>query len=156
MLSATLKLGPTQQGSGPRGRTFILKLFLNLPMAISLSHRPVHFFSNAWFTFSSRVLVETFGKMWTRRSTHKCRHSHSHAESSITRQDIRDIFVSFDSGMIYRHVSESFETRWEQVESVEDETNISFTLSFSSCLVPSQWECKLGITGFIHWMPVTI
>ncbi len=37
------------------------------------------FNSNAWFTFSSRVLVETFGEMWTRWSMHKCRHSHSHA-----------------------------------------------------------------------------
>ncbi len=56
-------------------------------------------------------------------------------ESSITKQDIRDILVSFDSGLIYQLVSESFETRQEQVESVEDKTNILFTLSFSSCLV---------------------
>ncbi len=55
-------------------------------------------------------------------------------ESSITRQDIWDILVSFDLGLIYRHVSESFETRQEQVESMEDETNVPFTLSFSSCL----------------------
>ncbi len=33
--------------------------------------------SNAWFTISSRIVVETFGEMWTRWSTHKCRHSHS-------------------------------------------------------------------------------
>ncbi len=66
-------------------------------------------------------------------------------ESSIMRQDIRDILVSFDSGLIYQHVSESFVTRWEQVESVEDETNIPFTLSFSSCLVLSQRECKSDI-----------
>ncbi len=83
--------------------------------------------SNAWFTFSSRVLVETFGEMWTR-------------------QDIRDIFVSFDSGLIYQHVSESFEMRREQVESVEDETNVPFTLSFLSCLMLSRWECKPSIT----------
>ncbi len=59
-------------------------------------------------------------------------------ESSITRRDIRDILISFDSGMIYRHVSESFEMRQEQVESVEDEMNVPFTLSFSSCLVLSR------------------
>ncbi len=35
----------------------------------------------AWFTFSSRLLVETFGKMWTRQSTHECRHSHFHART---------------------------------------------------------------------------
>ncbi len=35
-------------------------------------------------------------------------------ESLITRQDIRDILVSFDSGLIYR-VSESFEMRREPV-----------------------------------------
>ncbi len=27
-------------------------------------------YHNAWFTFSFRILVETFGDMWTRRSTH--------------------------------------------------------------------------------------
>ncbi len=67
-------------------------------------------------------------------------------ESSITRQDIRDTLIFFDSKLIYRHVSESFETRWEHVESVEDDTNVPFTLSFSSCLVLSRRECKLGIT----------
>ncbi len=51
-------------------------------------------------------------------------------ESSITRQDIRDILVSFDSGLIYRYVSKSLETRREQVESMEDETNVPFTFSF--------------------------
>ncbi len=34
----------------------------------------------AWFTFSSRVLVETFGEMWTRQGTYECRHSHSCAK----------------------------------------------------------------------------
>ncbi len=63
---------------------------------------------------------------------------------SITRQDIRDIHVCFDSGLIYRHVSESFEMRREQVESVVDETNVLFALSFSSCLT-SRRECKPGI-----------
>ncbi len=43
-------------------------------------------------------------------------------ESSITRQDIPDILVSFDSGLIYQHVSESFHMRREQVKSVENET----------------------------------
>ncbi len=65
--------------------------------------------------------------------------------SSITRQDIWDILVSFNSGLIYRHVFESFKTRWEQVKSVEDEMNVPFTLSFSSCLILSQRECKAGI-----------
>ncbi len=52
-------------------------------------------------------------------------------ESSITRQDI---LISFDCGLIYRHASESFKTRQEQVKSVEDETNVPFILPFSSCL----------------------
>ncbi len=30
----------------------------------------------AWSAFLSRVLVGTFGEMWTRRSTHECKHSH--------------------------------------------------------------------------------
>ncbi len=67
-------------------------------------------------------------------------------ESSIMRQNIQDILVSFDWRLIYWRVSESFETRREQVESVKDEMNVPFTLSFSSCLVLSQWECKPGIT----------
>ncbi len=66
-------------------------------------------------------------------------------ELSITRQDIRDILISLDSGLIYWHVSESFKTRREQVESVEDEANVPFTLSFLSCLVLSRRECKPGI-----------
>ncbi len=66
-------------------------------------------------------------------------------ELSIMGQDIRDILISFDSGMIYRHVSESFETRREQNKSVEDETNVPFTLSFSSSLTLFRWECKPGI-----------
>ncbi len=53
-------------------------------------------------------------------------------ESSITRPNIRDILISFDS-------------RWEQVESMEDETNVPFTLSFSSCLVLSRQEFKWGV-----------
>ncbi len=35
--------------------------------------------------------------------------------------------------------------RREQVESVEDKTNVPLTLSFSSCLVLFQRECKPGI-----------
>ncbi len=67
-------------------------------------------------------------------------------ESSIMRQDIRDILVSFDSGLIYQHVSKSFEMRWEQVKGMENETNVPFTLFFSSCLVLSRREYKSGIT----------
>ncbi len=48
----------------------------------------------------------------------------------------------FDSGTIYRHVSESFEMRQEQVENVTDKTNVPFTLSFSSHLMLLQRECK--------------
>ncbi len=44
----------------------------------------------------------------------------------------RDILVFFDSGLIYRHVSERFETRQEQVENLTDKTNVPFTLLFSS------------------------
>ncbi len=93
----------------------------------------------AWFKFSSRVLVETFG-VRTNVDIHTLVR-----ESSITRQDIRDILISFDSGLIYQHVYESFERRRKQVESVEDETNVPFTRSFLSCLVLSQRECKPGI-----------
>ncbi len=68
-------------------------------------------------------------------------------ESSIMRQNIRDILISFDSGLIYQHVSKKFEMRREQVESVEDKMNVPFTLSFSSCLALSRRECKPGIRG---------
>ncbi len=61
-------------------------------------------------------------------------------ELSITRQDIWDILVSFDSRNWF-----SFETRREQVESVEDETNVPFALSFWSCLMLPQQECRPGI-----------
>ncbi len=61
---------------------------------------------------------------------------------SITR---RDILISFYLGLIYQHVSESFEMKQEQVENVTDKTNIPFTLSFSSHLVLSRQKCKLGI-----------
>ncbi len=73
-------------------------------------------------------------------------------ESLIMRQDIREILISFDSGLIYRHDSKSFEMRWEQVGSVEDEKNLPFTLAFSSCLVLSRWECKAGIKDDGHWL----
>ncbi len=81
-------------------------------------------------------------QMWT--FTLSCE---NYTVSLITRQDIRDILVSFDSGLIYRHVSESFETRREQVENVEDETNVPCTISFSSCFVLSRRECKPGINN---------
>ncbi len=97
---------------------------------------------HARFTFSPRVLVKTFGEMRMRQGTYECRHSHSCAK---TTRHSWNILVSFDLGLIYRHVSESFETRREQVESVEDETNVPFTLSFSSCLILSRQECKPGI-----------
>ncbi len=104
----------------------------------------------AWFTFSSWVLVETFVEMWMRQVRTNVDIHTLVRDSSITRQDIRDILVSSDLGLIYQHVSESFETRWEQVESVEDDTNVPFTLLFSSCLVLSRQECKPGITGVAH------
>ncbi len=69
-------------------------------------------------------------------------------ESSVTRQGIRYILISFDSGLIYQHVSESFETRRKQVKSVEDETNVPFTISFPSCLMSSQREFKSGIKAY--------
>ncbi len=97
---------------------------------------------SAWFTFSSQVLVKTFGEMWMRQGTHECRHSHSCAKT--TRQSW-NILVSFDARLIYRRVFENFKMRWEQVESVEDEMNVPFTLLFSSCLVLSRQECKPGI-----------
>ncbi len=62
---------------------------------------------------------------------------------SITR---RDILGSFDLGLIYQHVSESFETRQEQVENGTDKTGVPFTLSFSFHLMLPRWECKPSIT----------
>ncbi len=87
---------------------------------------------DAWFTFSSWVLVETFGEIWMRRSTHECGHSHSRVRiiDNKARNSRHSRF--FDSGLIYRNVSKSFEKRREQVESVKDETNVPFTLSSSS------------------------
>ncbi len=90
----------------------------------------------------SRVVVETFGEMWMRQGRRECRHSHYFAKT--TRQSWV-ILISFDSGLIYQHVNESFTMRQEQTKSVEDETNVPFTLSFSSCLVLSRRECKPGI-----------
>ncbi len=102
--------------------------------------------SYAWFTFSSQVLVKSFGEMWIRQSTHECRHSHSRARivDNEARHSRHSRFLY--SGLIYRHVSESFGTKREQVESVEDEMNVPFTLLFSSCLMLSRWECKPGIS----------
>ncbi len=70
---------------------------------------------------------------------------------SITRQDIWDILISFDSGLIHQHVSGSIETRREQVESAEHETNVPFTLLFSPCPVLSRQECKPGIKVWKFW-----
>ncbi len=50
--------------------------------------------------YSSRL-----SEMWMRQSTHECRHSHFCVRTTITRQDIQGILVSFDSGLIYQHVS---------------------------------------------------
>ncbi len=58
---------------------------------------------------------------------------------SITR---RDILVSFDSGLIYWHVSKSFETRQEQVENVTDKTNVPFTNLFLSCVVSTRMSTR--------------
>ncbi len=46
---------------------------------------------------------------------------------SITKQNI---LISFDSGLSYQHVSESFEMRQEQVENVTDKTNVPLLLSY--------------------------
>ncbi len=129
----------------------------------------IYLVCHAWFTFSFRVLVETFVEMRTRQSTHEYRHLHSRArivdnkakhsrhsrcanvnihtlvwESSMG-QDIWDILVSFDSWLIYWHVPESSGIRREQVKSVENKTNVPFTLSFSFYLMLSQRECKPDI-----------
>ncbi len=68
------------------------------------------FTSDAGFTFLSKALFEIFSEMWTRRGMHKCRHSHSSAKA--TRQSW-NILISSDLGLIYQHLSESFETRQE-------------------------------------------
>ncbi len=122
--------------------------------------------SYAWFTFSSRVLVKTFGEMWTRQSPHECKHSHFRARivDNETRYSRHFCYLwlrtDLPKGLIYWHVSESFEMRQEQIKSVEDETNVTFTLSFSSCLVLSQRKCKPGISdiwaiGMVQllWIP---
>ncbi len=127
--------------------------FTNICIVFSTSYIYTISESDAWFTFSSQVHVETFGMMWMRRSI--CTNVYIHTlmwESSITRQDIRDILISFDSGLIYRHVSKSFETRREQVDSVKNETNVPFTLSFSSCLVLSWRECKPDMRYRLNWI----
>ncbi len=61
------------------------------------------------------------------------------------RQNIRDILVSIDLGLIYQHASDSFQMWWEQVESAEDEMDVPFALSFLSCLVLFRQECKPDI-----------
>ncbi len=79
-------------------------------------------------------------------STLECRHSHSRAR--IVDNEARHshfLWLGTDSATCLREL-----TRWEQVESVEDEKNVPSTLSFSFCLVLSQWECKLGITCNNH------
>ncbi len=102
-------------------------------------HTDCNSISSQWY--SSRLLVKCeCDEVRTNVDIHTLMR-----KSSITRQDIQDILISFDSGLIYRHVSESFKTRREQVESLEDETNVPFKLLFLSCLVLSQWECKPGI-----------
>ncbi len=62
---------------------------------------------------------------------HECRHSHSRARIVDNKARHSEILVSLDSGLIYQHISESFEMRQEQVESVEDETNVSLSYSRS-------------------------
>ncbi len=52
---------------------------------------------------------------------------------SIMRQDIRDILISFDSGLICQHVSKSFDMRQEQVENVTDKK--MYPLHSHSCLI---------------------
>ncbi len=106
------------------------------------------FISDAWFKFSSWVLVEVLVRCEQDEVRTNVEIHTLVRESSITRQDI---LVSFDSGLIYQHVSESFKTRREQVKSVEDETNVPFTLSFSSCFVLSQRECKPGINVWLYF-----
>ncbi len=67
-------------------------------------------------------------------------------ESSITRLDIRDILVSFNLGMIYRHVSKSFETKTgRKCGNWNECTFHTLVLVFLSCLVLSLWECEPGI-----------
>ncbi len=61
---------------------------------------------------------------------------------SITRWNIRDIRISFHSGLIYQHISKHLKMRQEQVENVTDKINVPFTISFLSLLVLSGWECK--------------
>ncbi len=63
---------------------------------------------------------------------------------SITKRDIL---------VIYRHVSENFEMKQEQVENMTDKTNVPFTLSFLSHRMLSWRECKPGIIFFSQIVP---
>ncbi len=89
--------------------------------------------------------------LWMRQRMHECRQSHSCARAtrvaSITRRDICVLWL----GMIYQHVSKSYEMRQEQVESKWDETNVPFSLLWSFHLVLSRWSCKCDIIHSYEW-----
>ncbi len=98
---------------------------------------------NARFTFLSKTLIETLDEMWTRRGTNEWRR-HSNSCARAIRQSW-NILISFYLGLIYLHLSKSFEMRQEQVENAIDKTNVPFTFSFSSRLMLSRRECKPSI-----------
>ncbi len=81
------------------------------------------------------VPVETFGEIWMRRSTHKCRHSQSHARivDNEARHSKHSRFLWLGTDLL------------TGLRELQDKTNVRFTLSFSSCLVLSRRECKPGI-----------
>ncbi len=56
--------------------------------------------------------------------------------------------MSFDSGTIYQQFLKSYEMRSKQVENMWDETNVAFTLSFSSgfsiYIIASEEKIEVG------------
>ncbi len=76
---------------------------------------------NSWGTNDTAIYLRT---EW------ECTHS-----ASITSRDI----CVLDSGMIYQHVSKSYEMRQEQVESVWDETNVPFSFLLSRAVSMRVW-----------------
>ncbi len=73
--------------------------------------------SYARFTFLFRVLVETFGAMWTRRSTHECRPSHSRErigdnEAGHSRHS-RFLWLRTDLSTCFLGLQDETRTGWE-------------------------------------------
>ncbi len=96
------------------------------------------FACNTWLTFSSSRLLARCVRDEVRTNVD----IHTLVwESSIMKQDIRDILISFDSRLIYQMCPRTS----RQAENRLRETNVPRTLSVSSCLPLSRRGCKPGI-----------